>query len=391
MFGAKYSRQKFWIWSVVLIIPFVIVSSLIQIMEYQQKNNSSDSISGALVLYGIAMLINATWMNALANRIRDYGSNPWYALFALLPLVNIGLALYYGISKSAIKEESVNNSNDTNSSLAKAVYNHSKDIASEIKPAVEEYKESHKTSKSDFNITEDELCFLNQYSLNPNSPNVTINDEIISIRMHNSSPKVYFRKNNTVSNTRDKSKNDAGVKDFDDSYFSKLKEEKFNYLNEDEIYEQALTEIEEDKKVKSTWAKALAQSEGNKDKAESLYINMRVHDIKIEKSNKKKLDFQKVTTLTEAEKNFLEQFGVNTSSPNLNINKNEITIDLADGNIKRFKRKNQVVLHEKSNSLSSKDNILLNRYKDSMLYKKYQKLGYSDELFIDELKKSGYR
>ena len=47
-------------------------------------------------------------------------------------------------------------------------------------------------------------------------------------------------------------------------------------INEDEIYEKIMIEIEEDKKVKSTWAKALAQSDGDKDKAESIYIKFRV-------------------------------------------------------------------------------------------------------------------
>lgn len=53
-------------------------------------------------------------------------------------------------------------------------------------------------------------------------------------------------------------------------------------INEDEIYEKIMIEIEEDKKVKSTWAKALAQSDGDKDKAESIYIKFRFVEIKNE-------------------------------------------------------------------------------------------------------------
>ena len=53
-------------------------------------------------------------------------------------------------------------------------------------------------------------------------------------------------------------------------------------INEDEIYEKIMIEIEQDNKVKSTWAKALSQSDGNKDKAESLYISMRFEEIKNE-------------------------------------------------------------------------------------------------------------
>ena len=109
----------------------------------------------------------------------------------------------------------VNEKSKDETSLTKAVINHSKDIASEIKPALNEYKEKHN-------------------SLN------TIKKETMTI----------------VSNNLE--------------------------INEDEIYEQIMIEIEEDKKVKSTWAKALAQSDGDRDKAESLYIKSRFVDIKNE-------------------------------------------------------------------------------------------------------------
>lgn len=57
------------------------------------------------------------------------------------------------------------------------------------------------------------------------------------------------------------------------------KEEISNDIDEDSIYEQVMIEIEDDNKVKSTWAKALAQSEGNKDKTISLYIKYRTENI----------------------------------------------------------------------------------------------------------------
>lgn len=107
----------------------------------------------------------------------------------------------------------VNEKSKDETSLTKAVINHSKDIASEIKPALNEYKEKHN-------------------SLN------TIKKETMTI----------------VSNNLE--------------------------INEDEIYEQIMIEIEEDKKIKSTWAKALAQSDGDDKKANSLYINLRVEKIK---------------------------------------------------------------------------------------------------------------
>lgn len=51
-------------------------------------------------------------------------------------------------------------------------------------------------------------------------------------------------------------------------------------INEDEIYEKIMMEIEKDKKIKSTWAKALSQSDGERDKAESFYIKSRFDNIK---------------------------------------------------------------------------------------------------------------
>ena len=59
-------------------------------------------------------------------------------------------------------------------------------------------------------------------------------------------------------------------------------------IDEDKIYEKVMLEIEEDNKVKSTWARALAQSEGNKDKAESIYIKERF--LTIQKENFKLKD-----------------------------------------------------------------------------------------------------
>jgi hypothetical protein len=133
-----------------------------------------------------------------------------FALWTVVPLANIFIGLYYGIAKHKSQEKP---SNAKDQSLAKAVYNHSKKIASEVKPAIDEYKDRHQ-----------------------NTANSTV---IIS-------------------------------------------------LSEDEIYEKVMVEIEEDKKVKSTWAKALAQSDGNESKSTSLYIQMRVKVIKSEIRTQKK-------------------------------------------------------------------------------------------------------
>lgn len=203
MFGAKYSRLKFWIWSIILLIPFSFISVFVKATE-----TSIELADLNLFFRFLFLLVIVLWMNSLANRIRDYGSNPWISLFALIPLVNVGLALYYGIARSKNKPEYNENIKNDETSLTKAVINHSKDIASEIKPAINEYKEKHSSLKT------------------------TAEERPIS-----------------VSNNSE--------------------------MNEDEIYEQIMIEIEEDKKVKSTWAKALAQSDGDRDKAESLYINFR--------------------------------------------------------------------------------------------------------------------
>ncbi len=210
MFGAKYSRLKFWIWSIILLLLISILSVFIKATE-----TSVELAVSNLFIRGLFLLVVIIWMNSLANRIRDYGSSPWISLFALLPLANIGLALYYGIAKAKNKPENNENINQKDTSLTKAVYNHSKDIASEIKPAINEYKEKHSYSNTSSKET-----------ITPISNNLEI--------------------------------------------------------SEDEIYEKIMIEIEEDKKVKSTWAKALAQSDGDRDKAESLYIKLRVHKFKTE-------------------------------------------------------------------------------------------------------------
>ena len=209
MFGAKYSRLIFWSISIVLFIVFAIASSFSKYFASTGQNDNA-------IIFSVAILVvDFIWINTLANRIRDYGDNPWIALFALIPFANIGLALFYGIVKSKNKEsqqEEKVNSNEI--SLTKAVYNHTKDIVSEIKPTINEYKENHTTSNN-----------------NPQNNNINV--------------------------------------------------------NESKIYEDIMNEIEQDNKVKSTWARALSQSDGNKDKAEALYISMRFEELKYQQSYQK--------------------------------------------------------------------------------------------------------
>jgi len=49
--------------------------------------------------------------------------------------------------------------------------------------------------------------------------------------------------------------------------------------NDELLYEYVLNEIEENKKMKGIWAKALAHSDGNDEKAKSLYMQYRVESI----------------------------------------------------------------------------------------------------------------
>ena len=268
MFGGRYNRLTFWIWSVLLLIPFDLFA---QLLEATEKDPKLASLS---LFFNLSLLIVVIiWINALANRIRDYGSNPWIAAFATLPLVNIGLALYYGIVQYKNKPIKNNANANINPSLLKAVHDHSKDMANDIKPTINEYKEKHQTNKS----------------------------------------------------------NASNILSMDDNA----------------IYEKVMIEIEEDNKVKSTWAKALAQSDGDDKKAKSIYINLRVKDI--QKEQQKQIEIirnqEKQTRLallggkelSKKEKDFLKKYNVDIFSENVNINSSSIIIKTPFGD-KKFVR-----------------------------------------------------
>ncbi|MCT7481953.1 DUF805 domain-containing protein [Aliarcobacter cryaerophilus] len=174
---------------------------------------------------------------------------------------------------------------NTKKTLAKAVINHSKELVQEVKPTINNYIEKHSR-----------------------------NDEIVI-------------------------KNDFKTEDnmiFED-------------VNEDELYEQVMIEIEEDRKVKSTWAKALSQSDGDDKKAQSLYIKLRVdilvqekkEQIEIEKKRIKEQEFilkqeQEQKNLTEEQKKLkkLDSFLSNYSVINkLKINDSHYKIKLSNSPI----------------------------------------------------------
>lgn len=85
MFGAHYSRTAFWI--VTLII--IAIATVIGVFVRASQNDDVELV--------FVILLNLLLINTLANRIRDYGSNPWLALWALVPLVGLVQAFYFGI------------------------------------------------------------------------------------------------------------------------------------------------------------------------------------------------------------------------------------------------------------------------------------------------------
>jgi uncharacterized membrane protein YhaH (DUF805 family) len=120
--------------------------------------------------------------------------------------------------------------NENTKTLAKAVINHSKELVQEVKPAINNYIEKH--SKIDEIVIKDDS----------NKGNIVITEDI----------------------------------------------------DEDEIYEQVMIEIEEDNKIKSTWAKALSQSDGDDKKAQSLYIKLRVDFLVQEKKEQIEIERKRI-------------------------------------------------------------------------------------------------
>jgi membrane-bound ClpP family serine protease len=105
MFGGNYSRTTFWI---VSLVTFFIGGFILVFIQAIEASSGDDSIGTVF-----AFLIGLMLINTLANRIRDYGSNPWLSLWALIPLVGMFQAFYYGIRYKKPKE-SLNNSTSGN-------------------------------------------------------------------------------------------------------------------------------------------------------------------------------------------------------------------------------------------------------------------------------------
>lgn len=218
MFGAKYSRLKYWIMSIILFILATVAISISKVFENSETVQDLEFAFGASM---VSLFFSLVWINTLANRIRDYGSSPWISLFALIPLVNIILGFYYGLKKkhsSTNQHRQVNNNNESN-------------------------------------------------------------------------------------------------------------------LNEDEIYEKIMIEIEENKKVKSTWAKALVQGDGDRDKAEAIYIKLRIEMIKEEQVNQISSNISPSVILPK--KNL-----------NLNTTIDEIKLNIDDNEYKKLLKEEEKVFGE---------------------------------------------
>lgn len=175
----------------------------------------------AIIVAGIIVYLSGVSFTMLKIAM---GDNPSIiaTIFQLTPfLIGIWLIKYSWV-KITYTEKIEEISSNTDTSLSKAVLNHSKELIKEIKPAINDYVDKHTKIENPDNFKEEESNMIN------------------------------------------------------------------SEINEDEIYENVLLEIEEDNKVKSTWARALAQSEGNKDKAESIYIKERF--LTIQKENFKLKD-----------------------------------------------------------------------------------------------------
>ncbi len=112
MFGANYSRTTFWI---VTIIAALVGGFLLSVVKMLAESSGNDSLEPIFTLILMIVLINT-----LANRIRDYGSNPWLALWSLLPLVGLIQALYFGIQHKKSVSSSQNTFSSTQNSQQQA-------------------------------------------------------------------------------------------------------------------------------------------------------------------------------------------------------------------------------------------------------------------------------
>ena len=137
MFGAKYSRLKYWVISLILFVIFAIITSF---GRFYADNGEYDI---AIKYNIISMIVSLMWINTLANRIRDYRGNPWFALFSLIPIVNLALGLYYGFTKyKKTSTADIQKTTTEAASIKETEYAHSDDNKSNLDDIDDEVYES---------------------------------------------------------------------------------------------------------------------------------------------------------------------------------------------------------------------------------------------------------
>ncbi|TLT03401.1 DUF805 domain-containing protein [Aliarcobacter cibarius] len=198
-FKGKATRTEYW----TFVLTNLCISFLLGILSIVLDLPINESGNSPLTSVFTILLIIPT-ISICIRRLHDINLSGWWGLLFIplgFPMLIVGF----------IDSKEGKDSNTYESSLAKPVVNHSKELFKEVKPTINDYIQKHSQIDNDFKYEDDMI---------------------------------------------------------------------FEDTNEDELYEKVMIEIEEDKKIKSTWAKALALSEGNKDIAESLYIKERVFFLK---------------------------------------------------------------------------------------------------------------
>lgn len=71
-------------------------------------------------------------------------------------------------------------------------------------------------------------------------------------------------------------------------------------INEDALFERAYLELQNNQKRISTWSRAVAQAKGDETKAEGLYIERRVNELKTAIKDKYDLEQAKAETKAKA-------------------------------------------------------------------------------------------
>lgn len=222
-------------------------------------------VLGVIVAIFILMIASVVFqLTKILLKSSEFGQNMYdsYGKIGVLPEVVIGmLPLIIGIwlvklswRKITYEEpKEILKKSTTEPSLTKAVYNHGKDLASDIKPAIDAYRDRHQSTTHNAKI-ESSIDTQNK------------------IEKYDSNGFLICPKCKSSNNT----KNEECWK------CKYVFTQQLEIMNEDEIYEKVMLEIEEDRKIRATWAKALAQSDGDQGKAEALYIQMRVKVIQVD-------------------------------------------------------------------------------------------------------------